>query len=239
MEISKGIETIDLCAYLKKYKTLVIADLHLGYEESLSQKGVLVPKLQFKDTYERLTNCLETLDCETVVITGDLKHEFGLLGYNERKEIIGIIDLILTNCKKLIIIKGNHDVALPFLFKKKNIELVEYYSVGEFFICHGDELTGDEAMRHAAVIIIGHEHPAIGLRHGRKYESFKCFLKGKYLKKELIVLPSFNKLTTGTDVLRRKLLSPFLQQNLNKFKAYVIEEDKIYDFGKLEKLNED
>ena len=34
MEIYEGIETLDLCLYLKKYKALIIADLHLGYEES-------------------------------------------------------------------------------------------------------------------------------------------------------------------------------------------------------------
>ena len=80
---------------------------------------------------------------------------------------------------------------------------------------------------------MGHEHPALGFRDKNKYEVFKCFLSGKYLDKDLIVLPSFNTLTIGTDVLRGKLLSPFLQGNIIKFKAYVVEMNRVYDFGKL------
>ena len=79
MEIIKGIEICDLSLYLKGYKTLIIADLHLGYEESLNKKGVLVPRIQFKDTYERLNKILTSKKIETMIITGDLKHEFGVI----------------------------------------------------------------------------------------------------------------------------------------------------------------
>ena len=208
MGFYKDIEIVDLCLYIKKYKTLIIADVHLGYEESLNQRGVLIPKIQFKDTYERIDNILKNKETETVVVTGDLKHEFGVINNTEWNNILKIIDLFLKRSKKLIIIKGNHDVTLPFIAKKKGIELSEYYKIDDILICHGDEIIDNEDFRKSKLIIIGHEHPAIGLREKSKYEVFKCFLKGKYLDKNLIVLPSFNTLT-------------------------VVEKDKVYDFGKL------
>ncbi len=233
MEIMNDLEIIDLSLYLKKSKTLIIADLHLGYEEALNQKGVLVPKMQFKDIYESLEKILNSIKVEEIVITGDLKHEFGVINRSEWNNIIKIIDLLIKYSKRLIIIKGNHDIFLPFITRKRNIELLEYYTIDDILICHGDEIINNQDFKKAKTIIIGHEHPAIGFREKAKYESFKCFLKGKYLDKTLIVLPSFNPLTIGTDVLRNSLLSPFLQQDLKNFQAYVIEKNKIYDFGKL------
>lgn len=233
MEIYNEIEIFDLCLHLKKHKTLILADLHLGYEESLNKRGVLVPRIQFNEIYDRLNRILSDLKLDTIVVTGDLKHEFGAISDSGWKNILKIIDLFLKHCKKLVIIKGNHDVTLPFITRKRNIELMEYFRVGDIFICHGDKTFDSEDFKESKVIIMGHEHPAVSLKDKIKYENFKCFLKGKYLEKILIVLPSFNPLTIGTDVLRGRLLSPFLQQDLSNFEAYIVEGEKVYNFGKL------
>ncbi len=234
MEMLKGMEIVNLALYIKKHKTLAIADLHLGYEEHLIKKGFLVPGTQFKDIYTRLENILSSRDVKTVVITGDFKHEFGRIYESERKNILKIISLI-GDKRKLIIIKGNHDVSLPFLAKKIGVEIFETYTVGDVLFCHGDEIP--ENLKKSKIIIIGHEHPALGLREKNKYENYKCFLKGKWKDKILIVLPAFHTLTIGTDVLMGELLSPFLaKEKLGDFEAYVIEDNKTYDFGKLKKL---
>ncbi len=233
MEIYEGIETLDLCLYLKKYKALIIADLHLGYEESFNKRGIFVPRIQFKEILDKLGKILTKKNIDIIIITGDLKHEFGVIHNSEWKNIMQVIDLFLKHCKTLVIIKGNHDITLPFITKKKGIEISEYYKLGDIFICHGDKIFDNEDFRKSKIIIIGHEHPAVGFREKAKYENFKCFLKGKFLDKVLIVLPSFNPLTIGTDVLISRLLSPFLQQSLSNFTAYAIEKNKIYYFGKL------
>jgi len=87
----------------------------------------------------------------------------------------------------------------------------------------------------AGTIIIGHEHPAVCLRKGARQEKFKCFLKGKYKKNKLIVMPSFCLTAQGTDIQKEKLLSPYLHQKLDNFEVFVVG-DKIYDFGKLKNL---
>jgi len=48
-------------------------------------------------------------------------------------------------------------------------------------------------------------------------------------------MPSFNLVSEGTDILKEKLLSPFLHQNINNFDVYVVE-DKVYNFGKVRDL---
>jgi metallophosphoesterase superfamily enzyme len=74
-------------------------------------------------------------------------------------------------------------------------------------------------------IIIGHEHPAVSIHEGVRTELFKCFLKGKFKGRILIVQPSFNLVTEGTDVLKEELLSPFLQQELSDFECFIVAED--------------
>ena len=67
-------------------------------------------------------------------------------------------------------------------------------------------------------------------------EKYKAFLLGLWKRKKLIVLPSFNQCTEGTDVLKEYLLSPFLKgADLSLFDAYLVA-DKPYYFGKLRNL---
>ncbi len=82
---------------------------------------------------------------------------------------------------------------------------------------------------------MGHEHPAISIKDGPRTEIFKCFLAGKWKKYNLIAQPSFNLVTEGTDILKEKILSPLLKQNLRNFDVFVVA-DKVYNFGKLRNL---
>jgi len=50
-------------------------------------------------------------------------------------------------------------------------------------------------------------------------------------------MPSFCLVTEGTDILKEKLLSPFLDQDLKNFDVFVVA-DKVYDFGKLKNLTQ-
>ena len=59
MELTTNIELIDLALYLKKEKTLIIADTHIGYEEALNKQGVLIPRTAFKDLIQRLEKILK------------------------------------------------------------------------------------------------------------------------------------------------------------------------------------
>ena len=143
--------------------------------------------------------------------------------------------MLAKHCNEIILIKGNHDTILGPIAKKRNVKIMGSVMVGNVLIAHGDKIPGKEILSRASSIIIGHEHPAISLKKGPRTETYKCYLKGKYKGKSLIVQPSFNPLLEGTDILKEEILSPFLEQNLDNFEVFVVE-DKIYNFGKLKDL---
>lgn len=233
MEISKGIEILDLG--LKICKTLIIADIHIGFEEALNKQGIMVPRFQFRDACSRLEKMLKKAKPELIIVNGDIKHEFGTISEQEWRETLKVLDLLLSSSKKVVLVKGNHDTILGPIAKKRGVEIVEKYELnkGKIFVIHGDKEI--KIGKNTKTILIGHEHPAVSLKEGPRSEIYKCFLKGKYKGKELIVMPSFNLVTEGTDILKEKLLSPFLQRDLDNFEVFIVS-DKIYGFGKLKNI---
>ncbi len=231
MEILKNIEIVDLALYLKKEKILIIADLHIGQEEAMNKQGILIPRFQFKEIEKRLKNILDKLEIKRIIINGDLKHEFGIISEQEWRNTLKILDLCL-NYAPVILIRGNHDKIIGPIANKRNVQILESYKTKGITILHGDKLKEIKTK----TIIIGHEHPAITISDKIRKEKYKCFLKGKWKNKNIIVMPSFNQLTEGTDIASQRLLSPFLK-NISNFEVYVIE-DKIYNFGKLKNLNQ-
>ena len=167
--------------------------------------------------------------------------------------------MLATHCNDIVLVKGNHDTILGPIAKKRNVKVADYVigqsimdkhikensitiknnkkmkKQSKVLIVHGNKIPNKEVLKEVSTIIIGHEHPAVSLKEGPRVEQFKCFLKGKYQGKNLIVQPSFNCIVEGTDLLRDKILSPFLKQNLDNFDVYVVE-DKVYEFGKLRNL---
>ena len=241
MEIADNVEIIDLALFTDS--TLIISDVHIGYEESLNKQGILVPRLQFEEIVRQMESIFKKLKnrkIERIIINGDLKHEFGTISEQEWRNTLKFIDLLSKHCNEIILIKGNHDKILGPIAKKRNVVISDFFTTlsdKKIIVCHGDRIPENEVLGKAPIIIIGHEHPAVTLKDGPRTENFKCFLKGKYKGKTLIVQPSFNKITEGTNVLRDRLLSPFLSQDLGNFEVFIVE-DKVYNFGKLKTLNQ-
>ncbi|MEM2131306.1 MAG: metallophosphoesterase [Candidatus Woesearchaeota archaeon] len=222
IEILDNIYLFDLSVFIKNSKILIISDLQLGYEEALNKKGFLIPRFQEKDIFFRLSYIMDKLKPNLVIINGDIKHEFSVISKTEWTSVKRLIEVIKKK-SDLILIKGNHDNMLEPIAKKKEISLLDFYFIKEekIYICHGDEIHNNEFIKKSETIIIGHEHPAIGLREKGRVEKFKCFLKGKFNDKNMVVIPSFNTITEGTDILQEKLMSPFLK-NIDNFEVFLI-----------------
>ena len=230
MQIAPDMEIVDLALYLEKEKILIIADPHIGLEEALNKQGILMPKFQFKEMYAKLKKIHDKKDIKKIIINGDLKHEFGTISEQEWRDTLKMLDLCLKYAP-VIIIKGNHDNIVGPIAKKRNVQILNSYKTENETITHGDKIIPIETK----YIIIGHEHPAVSITDGIRTERYKCFLKGSWKDHTLIVMPSFNLITEGTDIKSESLLSPFLQGSLDNFEVYAVE-DKIYNFGKLKNL---
>jgi len=231
MEILPNIEMIGLA--IKTGKTLVFGDVHIGYEEGLTEQGILLPKTHFKETIERLENILTKAGkLQQIIINGDLTDDFGKILDEEWRNTLKLIDFLAQH-GKVVLIKGNHDTYLKPIADKRDIEIANHIIINDVLITHGDQEV--EIPKNIKTIIVGHEHPAVSLKQGAQIETFKCFLLGKYKRKNLIVMPSFNPLTEGQNILTEKRVGPFLPKNVNNFRLFVIE-DKAYDFGKVKNL---
>ena len=231
MNITPEIEIRGLGLFLKKFNAIVFSDVHLGFEES--QKNIHLPLFQWEDVIKELEKILHNEKFEMIIINGDLKEEFGRINKEEWRHTTQFLELCLEHAKKVVIIKGNHDALLGPVAQKKKIKLLPHLILDDLLICHGNEKM--EIQKKIKTIIIGHEHPAVTLHDGVRTEKFKCFLKGSYEKRMLIVLPSLFAINEGTDILQSKPLSPFLQQDLSRFDCFIAA-DTIYEFGKLKKL---
>ncbi len=247
MKLLPEVEALDLGIYLMKENTFVISDLHLGYERDLQQRGVLVPPFQFKEIKQRLENIFKELrgsgaaGLRYIVINGDLKHEFGRISNQEWDEILELIDILSLHCDKIVIIKGNHDIILDRITNKRNVqfEKIGFSPSKDVFITHGHKIPEkNSSLEKARIVVIGNEHPAVSITDGIITEKYKCFLKGNWRRKTLIVQPSLCLITEGTDILHEQTISEFLENlNLNNFEVFVVAApDEIKYFGKLGNL---
>lgn len=222
----------------KSERTLVIGDLHLGYEGAMRKSGVMIPVKLYEKSVKDFDLIIEkTEKVDNIVILGDIKHEFGWILEDEWKYIVKFIEYVKTKCSKLIVIEGNHDVILFPILKKLGILGVDYFIWKNIAFTHGDKDFPEINTKNINYWVLGHGHPAVNLYDSSKKEKYKCFLSGKYKGKKVIIVPSFFPLVEGTDA--REFDMKFAWDfNLMKFKVNIVSDDlKVLDFGILSKIN--
>jgi putative SbcD/Mre11-related phosphoesterase len=163
-----GAKILDLSLEVEDH--LIISDLHLGYEEALNYQGIMIPKFQYPKIIKRIGEIHSRTDCEKVIINGDLKHEFGKISRQEWKETLKFIDYLKERFEEIILIKGNHDPLTPIIANKTDLDVYPRYSTGNFVVMHGDKIPDNWDDIKEENIIIGHEHPAVGVRSGERME---------------------------------------------------------------------
>ncbi|RLF86434.1 metallophosphoesterase [Thermococci archaeon] len=204
--------------------SIVIADLHIGYEESMAKEGVYLPKV-FKQMLDSIVALLREERPKRLIINGDLKHSFIPLR-REKFELKAFFEHTLPFVEEVIVVRGNHDVGISWV-RELGVEIVDEIDIKGWKIVHGHKLVEGEKF------IIGHEHPAIRLRDEvGALIKVPIFLVGE----TLIVLPAFSPWAYGNDVLR-EIVSPFLKHiKLSSFEVFVPLEKELLSFGKLDDL---
>jgi len=239
-EILPGISAFGLALWVEKNKALVIGDLHLGIEEMFNKKGVMVPRFNFLAIKKHLLDrVFSKAKPKIIVINGDLKHEFGTVSGQEWSETIDMLRFLQRHCKRLVLVKGNHDTILGPIAKWENLKIEKegiLLPKSRVFVTHGEKVPKGEGFKKAKTVVIGHEHPSVKIRDRHKEEKFKCFLAGKFKEKKLVVMPSLNFVSIGSDVRSNETMSPFLENGVKNFNVFAVA-DKIYNFGKLKDLD--
>lgn len=252
-----------------KSRILVIGDLHLGYGEALNKSGILVSRQMFKEVIGDLDetfmeierrvngNCSEGRGgikkkqdkgkdnegkkkiVDKVVLLGDVKHAFGGIMKQEWEHVLGLFDYLAGKCKKIVVIKGNHDMILKPIARKRGLSVKDYWKWKEFCFLHGHEdYSAIWKDRGIECLIVGHGHPALRLRDGARSEKYKCFLTGKFRGKNMIVVPSFSDWYAGSDPREGDVILAW-NVNFGNFEVRAVGEKlEVLDFGLLKKIKE-
>ncbi len=192
LDIMPGVRlSNDRCLILDD-STMIISDLHLGYESSLESEGVHLPRINTLGIRESLHRCLDRHEPDTVVILGDVKHDFRRPDGECRRDIMSILELIAETARPLLV-RGNHDNYLQNVIAGSRFEMHDSLDIAGFRLEHGHEDSG------VRPVVIGHEHPSLRIRDATGASvKLPCFLWSE--RAGVIVIPSFSRFSGGNDI---------------------------------------
>jgi hypothetical protein len=163
-----------------------------------------------------------------LVIVGDLRHE--IRGRNIDSEIPAFMSSLLDIYDRIEIVPGNHDgMILRMLPQRVIVHPSAGFSITGFSFFHGHTWPLSSMMAERT-LIMGHVHPAVEFVDSldNRYVE-KCWFRAPMKKKdpteryssmpsEVIVLPAFNPLLTGTPINRKgmKGFGPLFSNGLIK-----------------------
>ncbi len=240
-----GFETVDSlpCLYHANLDLLVLSDIHLGLEGSVTSKGGYVPKFQLDEILEDVEKAKDETDASRILINGDLKNEFRKNYYSEKKEIDKFLGKIKNLFNEIVIVEGNHDNFLDEMVEKNGLEIRKEYSENGILFTHGHQDIED--IGEYTTVVIGHEHPALSLKDEiGVVEKVDSIIYGKGEDEvNIIVLPAFSSISNGTrinETPQSELLSPVLRNHadIKNMKAVAVSREAgIFEFPELSKIN--
>ncbi len=154
--------------YISELSSVVVADLHMGYEEELRKDGIKTRDMT-ESMISRLKVLIERYTAERIIILGDVKHSIGACGR---------VKLLEKLPAELHIVKGNHDGGI-----EGTVEAIVHpasgFRLGEYGFIHGHSWPSQEVM-NAKYVFMGHLHPEIELADSNgKMHRYPCHLVGE------------------------------------------------------------
>ncbi len=224
---------------------VAVSDLHLGLESLMAKSGALMPKFQREEMEEDIAAVVAETRASTLIVCGDVKHEFSGTSYGEREEVQGFLDHATGLVDEVVLVKGNHDNYLAYAVEEYgDVELVDREVRDGVLYIHGHELLEDLETLDTDHVVMGHEHPAVTLTDEVGVtEKVAAFLYGEMADgRNLVVLPAFSKLAEGSQMNQASeddLLSPVLKQkvDIGSMRAVGVDREAgLLPFPELEKL---
>jgi putative SbcD/Mre11-related phosphoesterase len=144
-------------------RTLVVADLHIGWEIALSEKGIHVPT-QAGRLLEKLKNLIKAYKPDRLLILGDVKHTVATAELGEWQDVPDFFNELKRHVSEIQVIHGNHDGNLdPLLPEGIKILPSSGTAIGDAGFFHGHRWPSPILLR-CRTLVMGHVHPVIVLR---------------------------------------------------------------------------
>ena len=219
--------TVDRCLIYKDYG--IIADTHIGFDVFFGEGGANFPLLQKDDVIKKALNIIEKYKINNLIINGDVKHNFKPYP-REIKFLKEFIDF-MSEYVNVILIKGNHDTFIS----SAGYEIYDYFEIENYLIFHGDKEIDNKDLLKERFWILGHEHPSIKLRDEvGAIMKFPVYL----INKKYIVLPAFNPLSPGSDLINNSASSKVIKKDYLDSEVVAITDIGLLNFGTLRELRE-
>ncbi len=172
------------CAYAPQWRTLLVADAHIGKAAHFRRLGVPVPEATTLAGLARLDQALADTQAERVIFLGDLVHA-------DLSAAAGTRDAFDAWRRQhahlhMALVLGNHDLHSTRWPSATAVQpLPEGWRLGPLALAHHPQ---DHA---GAYTLCGHVHPAAWVGRGRGAVRLACF----HFAAEVGVLPAFGEFT--------------------------------------------
>jgi len=203
-------------------KSLVITDLHLGFESNLSLNNVFLGKNKtVAEITKEIEKIIKNTKPDSLVLLGDIKSGIRSITKTEW-ETVPIFFESITKLIDTILVPGNQDANIGKLIPN-GITLASSKGIiiDDILLTHGHTMPS-EYFSLVNTIVMGHVHPVFfqkeSLINGeRVWISIKCKKQKMFHSKsgelEVIILPSFNRYFYATQKkFYKKSISPIIEK---------------------------
>ena len=147
----------------QKTRTMIIADLHIGWEMALAEKGIHVPT-QTPKLLKKLMALITDYQPQKLLILGDVKHTVATAQMSEWHDIPDFFNELKKQVQEIFVIRGNHDGNLePLLPEAVKIQPATGITVGEIGFFHGHQWPSPTLLG-CKTLVMGHMHPMVAFR---------------------------------------------------------------------------
>ena len=144
-------------------RTIVVADLHIGWEMSLSDQGIHVPT-QTPKLLKKLLDLLFTYSPQRLLILGDVKHTVATAEKAEWRDVPDFFTELRKHVKEIMILRGNHDGNLqPLLPEHVETLPATGLTLNDVGFFHGHQWPSPSLLK-CRTLVMGHVHPVIAFR---------------------------------------------------------------------------
>jgi putative SbcD/Mre11-related phosphoesterase len=141
--------------------TLVVSDLHIGWEVALAEEGIHIPS-QTTRLCEKLKAVITGKRIDRLIVLGDVKHTFSKIEHGEWRDVPQFFEEICKIVPKVQVVPGNHDGDVEALLPE-SVEVLSSKGVivGDVGLFHGHTWP-DIDILGCSLLVVGHVHPVVG-----------------------------------------------------------------------------
>ena len=211
-----------------KKKDLIVTDIHLGFENSMTSNQIFIGKnSSLNETVDEILEIISIEKPDSIVLLGDIKSSIKNISKTEWEEVPEFFKRIKEKCN-ITVIPGNHDANIQKLIHE-NVSLINSTGMveGNVLLTHGHTMPS-ENYSHVDKIIMGHLHPVFfqedSIINGQRvWVSIRINKEDIFPSKsgqlEIIIVPSFNKYFYATHRRKfKKSISPIIER-INKIES--------------------